>query len=163
MFRRDSLAFYFPVAILTGTFFVTLAYFVDSARSWGLEGRWLAGFAQTYGLALAGGFVMQVAFAALLHQATRGTRLAGPVPWIVVGALLGILLPWAFARLGYVLDGTRFPADLQRLKFILIFPLMGAMMYEVQPVWVQAAVGAATGGTIYFFARRRRSLETRRR
>lgn len=161
MFRRDSLAFYFPVAILTGTLFVTLAYFAESARSWGLEGRWAAGFAQTYALALAGGLVMQVVFAALLRWATRASRLPGPVPWIVAGALLGIVLPWAFARLGYVLEGTRFPADLQRLKFILIFPLMGAMMYEVQPVWVQAAAGAATGGTIYVFARRRRSLEAR--
>jgi hypothetical protein len=161
MIRRDGLAVYLPITVLAGTFFVTVAYFSDSAESWGREGRWIPGFVQTYGLALAGGFVMQAVFAVLLRWSTRVTRLNGPLHWIAAGALLGVILPWAFARLGYLLERMRFPADLQQPKFILNFPLMGAMMYEVQAVWVLAAVGAATGGTAHvvmrLLARRRRA------
>lgn len=141
--------FYIVTAILIGTLFVAAAYFLDAAESWGREGRWVPGFVQTYVLALAGGFAAQAAFAVLLLWLTRAARPAGPARWIGFGTVLGVVVPWAFARAGYLVEGLRFSAELQPVKFVLRFPLMGAMMYETQPLWVLAAVGAATGGTLF--------------
>jgi hypothetical protein len=39
----------------------------------------------------------------------------------------------AFARAGYLLEGIRFAHEWQTAKTVLMFPLMGAVMYEVQP------------------------------
>ena len=141
-----ALPLYVVTWILVGTFFVTCVYFADSAQSWRREGRGLAGFFYTYALALPGGFAVQVSAALLVLLLARVTRLNGVLHWLGFGAAVGIALPWALARAGYLLEGTRFPYEWQRLKTMLMFPLMGAMMYEVQPTWSLLAVGAATAG-----------------
>ena len=159
---------YFVVWLLVGTFFVSCAYFADSAQSWGREGRWIRGFLYTYALALPGGFAIQLGAAMLLQLLTRRTRLNGLIHWIGFGAALGIAVPWAFARAGYVLEGLRFPHQWQAVKSVLMFPLMGAMMHEVQPAWAQIAVGAATAATVWSAMRiprlrfRRKSRASRR-
>jgi hypothetical protein len=56
------------------------------------------------------------------------------------GAALGFALPWALGRLGYVIERAPFPCEWQTVKLIVMFPLMGAMMYEVHPRRVMAAV-----------------------
>jgi hypothetical protein len=58
------------------------------------------------------------------------------------------VVPWALGRTGYVLEAIRFPQEWQTIKAALIFPMMGAMMYETQPIWVMSLVGAATAGTV---------------
>lgn len=132
-------------SILVGSLFVASVYFAGSAEDWAREGRRLSGFLRTYALALAGGFAVQAVFGVLFCWLIRATRFASPAGWVFAGAALGIAVPWAFARAGYLVEGWRFPADLQGLKSALTFPLMGAMMYELQPLWVQAAIGMATG------------------
>lgn len=132
-------------SVLVGSLLVASIYFAGSAEDWAREGRQFSGFLRTYALTVAGGVAVQAAFGILfcwLMRAGRLDRLAG---WIVIAGALGIAVPWAFARAGYVVEGWRFSADLQPLKAALTFPLMGAMMYELQPLWVQAAIGAATG------------------
>ena len=69
--RAWRLLVYFVAWLVVGTFFVTCVYFADSAQSWGREGRWVAGFVQTYALALPGGFVIQIGAALLLRLFTR--------------------------------------------------------------------------------------------
>ena len=130
------------------------AYFVDSAASWGREGRWVSGFGLAYALAFAGGFAIQVVAALCVLGLTRAIRRHGLVDWIAAGGAIGAALPWGLARLGYLLEGIHFPHDWQGVKTALMFPLMGAMMYEVRPAWVLAAVGAATAGTVRLFSRR---------
>jgi hypothetical protein len=148
---------YIVVAVLVGTFFVAAVYFADSAESWGREGLWVSGFLRIYTLALAGGFGIQIVAAVSLRWLTRVSGLNGLVHWIGFGAALGFALPWAVARLGYVIESAHFPREWQTVKFIVMFPLMGAMMYEVHSVWVMAAVGAATGGTLRLIMRRRQT------
>lgn len=141
---------YVVAAVLVGTFFVAIAYFSDSAESWGREGRWASGFALIYSLALAGGFLVQIVFALLLRGVAQATRFNGFASWTASGAMLGVAVPWAFARLGYLIDGLYFPAGLQRAKFSLMFCLQGSMMFVAQPLWVLAAVGAVTGAVLWF-------------
>jgi hypothetical protein len=148
---------YVVVTALAGTFFVACAFFADTAQSWGREGRWVAGFLYVYALSLAGGFAIQIAAAFLLRWLTRATGADGLIHWMVFGAALGIALPWACARLGYLVEGIRFAYEWQNVKSALMFPLMAAMMYETHPAWVRLAVGAATGGTVRLvFGRPRR-------
>ncbi len=144
--RIWALLLYLLAWILVGTFFVTCVYFADSAQSWRREGRGVAGFLYTYALALPGGFALQVTAALLVLLLTRVTRRNGVVHWLGFGAAVGIALPWALARAGYLLEGARFAYQWQWLKTALMFPLMGAMMYEVQPAWSLLGVGAATAG-----------------
>lgn len=144
--RVWALLLYLVVWILVGTLLVTCLYFADSAQSWRREGRGVAGFLYTYALALPGGFAVQVAAALLVLLLTRVTRLNGALHWLAFGAAVGLALPWALARAGYALEGARFAHQWQWLKTALMFPLMGAMMYEVQPVWSLLGVGAATAG-----------------
>ena len=144
---------YLTLAVLVGTFYVACAYFADSARSWGREGRWVSGFAYVYALALAGGFAIQLLAAVLLRWVTRATGRNRVVHWIGVGAVIGIALPWIVARFGYLLEHLRFPTEWQGLKSAVMFPLMAAMMYEVHSPWIQLAVGAATGGTVRLLLR----------
>lgn len=147
MIRRAGVG-YVVVAVLVGTFFVACAYFADSALSWGREGRWISGFLYVYVLAFAGGFAIQIIAAVLLRWVTRVTRLNGLVHWIGFGAAIGLALPWMFAHLGYLIEGVYFRHEWQNVKSVLMFPLMGAMMYQVHSAWVLIAVGAATGGTL---------------
>jgi hypothetical protein len=146
---------YVVVWLLVGTFFVASVHFADSAQSWGREGRWLSGFFYVYALALAGGFPIQIVAALLLRRLTRATRWDRVVHCIGFGGALGLVLPWAFARAGYLLEGVRFPHEWQNVKSALMFPLMGAMMHETHPAWVLAAVGAATGGSVRLMMRPR--------
>lgn len=148
---------YVVVAVLVGTFFVAAVYFADSAESWAREGLWVSGFLRTYALALAGGFGIQIVAAVCLRWLTRVFGLDGLVHWIGFGAALGFALPWALARLGYLIETAHFPREWQTVKLVVMFPLMGAMMYDVQPGWVMAAVGAATGGTLRLIVRRRQT------
>lgn len=106
-----SLAVYLVVSVLAGTFFVACAYFADAGQSWGREGRWVSGFLYVYALSLAGGLAIQIAAALLLRWLTRATGANNRIHWMVLGAALGIALPWACARLGYVLEGIRFPYE----------------------------------------------------
>lgn len=144
-----SRALFVIVAVLVGTLFVAIAYFSESADSWGREGRWAAGFGLIYSLALAGGFVVQIAFAVLLRWIAHAGGLRRPIHWVVLGAILGIGVPWSLARLGYVIEGSYFSAGMQGVKRALMFPLTGAMMYTVHPLWVLAAVGGATGAVLW--------------
>jgi hypothetical protein len=139
---------YVIIAVLVGTFFVASVYFADGAESWGREGRWAAGFLQVYRLALLIGFPIQIVAAVVLRWLTRVSGMNRLAHWVVFGATIGFALPWIFARLGYVLEGVYFPTEWQTVKSAVMFPLMGAMMYEAHPAWVRVAVGAATGGTL---------------
>lgn len=140
---------YILVWLLAGTFFVASVYFADAADSWGLEGSHVWGFFYTYMLALIGGFPIQIVAAVAVRYLTRSMRLHGFVYWSGLGAAAGAVLPWVFARAGYLLEGVHFAHEWQTVKAALMFPLSGAMMYEVHPVWVRLAVGAATGGTVW--------------
>ena len=144
----DRGVLYVIIAVLVGTFFVASVYFADGAESWGREGRWAAGFLQVYRLALLIGFAIQIVAAVLLRWLTRVSGMNRLAHWVVFGAAIGFALPWIFARLGYVLEGVYFPREWQTVKSAVMFPLMGAMMYEAHSVWVRVAVGAATGGTL---------------
>jgi hypothetical protein len=42
---------------------------------------------------------------------------------------------------------------MQGLKRALMFPLVGAMMFELKPAWLLAGVGAVTGGALCLLAR----------
>jgi uncharacterized protein YfiM (DUF2279 family) len=154
---------YVVAAVWVGTLFVAIAYFSDSAGSWGREGRWASGFVLIYSLALAGGFLVQVLFAVLLRWLTRTANRQGIASWILSGAALGIGVPWSLARLGYLMEGLYFSAELQPLKRALTFPLAGAMMYAVQPAWVLIAVGAATGAALWPLATALEKWSDRRR
>lgn len=144
----DRGVLYVIIAVLVGTFFVAAAYFADALESWGREERWVSGFVQVYVLALIGGFAIQIVAAILLRSMTRVCGLNGFLHWIAFGAAVGFAVPWIFARLGYVLEGVYFPTEWQTVKSAVMFPLMGAMMYEAHSAWVRVAVGAATGGTL---------------
>jgi hypothetical protein len=139
---------YVVIAVLVGTFFVAAAYFAEALESWGREERWVSGFLQVYVLALVGGFAIQIVAAILLRSLTRVCGVNGLLHWIAFSAALGFAVPWIFARLGYVLEGVYFAAEWQTVKSAVMFPLMGAMMYEAHSAWVRVAVGAATGGTL---------------
>ena len=138
-------ALYAAAAVLVGGVFTAIPYFADAMDSWGREDRRLYGFLLTFTLAAAGGFLVQIVFAALLRWLTRMLGLRGAWHWIVAGAALGLAVPWGAAKLGYLLDRVYFTADLQQVKWFLLFPLQGSMMYVFQPLWVLLAVGAATG------------------
>ena len=139
---------YVVAFVLVGTFFVASVYFADSAQSWRREGRWLWGFFFTYALTLIAGFMIQIFAAVLLRWVTRVTQRDRLFHWIVFGAALGLSLPLILARLGYALERFYFAPEWQTVKAVLMFPLTGAMMYEVQPALVLLAVGGATGGTV---------------
>ena len=139
---------YVVAFVLVGTFFVASVYFADAAASWGREGRWLWGFFFTYALTLIAGFTIQILAAVLLRWMTRVTRWDRVLHWVGFGAALGLSLPWILARLGYVLERSYFAPEWQTVKAVLMFPLAGAMMYQVQPAWVLLAVGGATAGTV---------------
>ena len=145
---RHANVVYITVWLLVGTFFVASVYFSASADSWRGEGRLVFGFFYVYVLTLALGFVLQIIGAVLLRWLARVTRLNAPAHWIGFGAALGIVLPWICARAGYVLEAAYFRNEWQSVKSALMFPLMGAMMYETRSAWVLAAVGAATAGTV---------------
>ena len=144
---------YVVVFVLVATFFVASVYFVDSAPSWSREGRPLWGFFFTYALTLIAGFMIQILAAVLLRWMTRVTGRHDAFHWIVFGAVLGLSLPWIFARVGYVVERFYFAPEWQTVKTVVMFPLMGAMMYEVQPAWVLLVVGGATGGTVRLMMR----------
>ena len=146
--RALSALVYLAAWLMVGTFFVTCAYFADSAQSWRREGRGVAGFLYTYALALPGGFAIQMSAAVLLRLITRAMGLRGIIPWLCLGGALGVAVPWTFARAGYLLEGLRFAHEWQAAKTAMMFPLMGAMMYEMHPVWTQIAVGAASAVTV---------------
>jgi hypothetical protein len=134
--------------LLTGTLFVALVYFADSAQSWRLEGRLVFGFFYTYVLGLVSGFAVQIIAALVVRWLTHVTRLNALIPWLGYGAIVGIVVPWALARAGYLLEGIHFPQAWQTIKAALMFPMMGPMMYGTQPIWVMSLVGAATAGTV---------------
>jgi hypothetical protein len=132
--RRVSIV-YIACWLLTGTFFVGLVYFADSAQSWRLEGRFVFGFFYTCVLTLISGFAVQIIAALVVRWLTQITRLDGLISWLGYGAAIGVVVPWALARVGYLLEGIHFPQEWQTIKAALIFPMMGAMMYEIQPIW----------------------------
>jgi hypothetical protein len=139
---------YIACWLLTGTLFVALVYFADSAPSWRLEGLLVFGFFYTCVLALISGFAVQILAALVVRRLTQITRLNGLISWLGYGAAVGVVIPWALARAGYLLERIHFPQEWQTIKAALIFPMMGAMMYETQPIWVMCLVGAATAGTV---------------
>lgn len=147
--RLGAVLLYTAGWVLVGTLFVACAYFADAAESWGTEGRRFAGFAYTYVLALVLGSPVQIVAAMCARVLTRLTRDA-VVSWAACGAVLGVGLPWAFARAGYAVEAVHFARDWQSVKSALMFPLMGPMMYETQPAWVMVAVGATTAATVRF-------------
>jgi hypothetical protein len=153
---------YLVVWLLVGTFFVASVYFADGAESWGREGRYVSGFVFVYALALAGGLPTQIIAALLVRWLTRRTGLNSVVHWLAFGAAVGVVLPWIVARLAYLLEGVRFAHQWQSVKSALMFPLMAAMMYEVNPAWVLAVVGAATAGTVRLLMFRIAEPEPRR-
>jgi hypothetical protein len=144
---------YAVVAILAGSLFVAAAYYADSADSWALEDRRVYGFLFVYGLTLAGAAPALLAFAGTVRMVTRLLRWTRPGQWLVAGGIAGLVVPWALGALGYAIDGWYFPAELQRLKRSLVFPLMGPMMYASQPVWVRMAIGLATSAVLWAVVR----------
>lgn len=143
---------YGVVAVLAGSFFTASAYYAGAASSWALEDRQLSGFLLVFGLTLAGGAPALLVFAVLLKWVTLGaTRVA---PWLLVGGMLGFAVPWIMARLGYALERIYFSSDLQRLKAALVFPLVGPMMFDVQPPWVRMGIGVATALPLWLVFRR---------
>jgi hypothetical protein len=148
------------VAVMCGSAFTALAFFLDSAESWGLEERYASGFLLTYALSLAGSAPAQVIFALALWLVARALSWRRRWQWAVLGAVLGVLVTFALSRLGDVVEGTYFAPQWQRVKSALMFPLMGPMMFAVRPVWVAAAVGAATALVLHLVARPSRAARS---
>jgi hypothetical protein len=140
------------VAVLAGSLFTALVYYAGAASSWALEDRRVSGFLLVFGLALAGGTPALLVFAVLLKWLTRGAARAAP--WLLAGGVLGFAVPWTLARIGYAVERMYFPGDLQRLKAALVFPLMGPMMFDVQPAWVGVGIGVATAVPLWLVFRR---------
>ena len=147
-------AAYYLVAAAFGPLFAALSYFLPSAPSWAADDRLVAGFLLAYGMALAGGVPAAVVTALLLRRVAAVVRVRGAAAWLVLGTAIGVAVPWLFARTGYALEGTYFPAGWQPLKRALIFPLMGPMMYQAQPAAMRLTVAAAAAIVLWAAARR---------
>lgn len=156
--RWPAVLLYGVVAVLAGSFFTAVAYYADSASSWALEDRRLSGFLLIYGLTLAGGAPAQLVVAGCLWWLTRRLHWNGPVSWAGTGGVLGLAVPWSMAKLGYLIDGFHFSTGLQQVKSALLFPLVGPMMFVVQPAWVRVSAGAATALALWLVARRLRRV-----
>ncbi len=145
---------YYTAAVLGGTLFVALAYYGGSAESWAAEERLAAGFLLIYALSLAGGFTSQLLFAFTLRHLAAALGWNRLWQWLALGGAAGLAVPWALARIGYLLEATYFPAAWQPAKSALMFPLMGPMMYSTQPIWLLVTVGAATAAFLHQLQRR---------
>jgi len=75
------------------------------------------------------------------------------LPWLAAGTAICFALPWLFARMGYLIERTYFPAEWQGAKRAAVFPFMGPMMHQMQPLAVQLAVAVATAGVFYLCGR----------
>jgi hypothetical protein len=144
---------YAVVAVLAGSFFTATAYYAEAAASWALEDRRVNGFVYVYALTVAGATPTLLVFAAMVRAVTRLLRWNGFAPWTLAGGILGVAVPWMFSALGYALDRLYFPNDLQGLKRGLMFPLIGPMMYAVQPFGVRVTIGLATSIALWMIVR----------
>jgi hypothetical protein len=142
------------VAVLAGSFFTAIAYYAGAAGSWAVEDRQISGFLFVYALTLAGGAPAEIVYAVLLRWLTRLLDWHGAARWVLTGAVLGLAVPWSLSRIGYLIERMYFPSELQRLKAALLFPLVGPMMYAVQPAWVRVSIGAATALSLWVVFRR---------
>jgi hypothetical protein len=145
---------YYLIAGAFGPLFAALSHFLPAAASWAAEDRLVAGFLLAYGMALAGGLPAALVTAFLLRRVAAALRARGAAAWLVLGTTIGVAVPWLFARTGYALEGTYFPAEWQSLKRALIFPFMGPMMYQAQPAAMRLAVAAAVALVLWAAARR---------
>lgn len=143
MARRVSLVYY-SIAILVGSLLIALAYYGQSLVRWGPGDRLLAGFLFVYALALAGGVPAQLANAFLLRRVTGAIHWHRPWHWLLLGTIIGWTVVWTLSQLGYLIERAYFPAELQRVKALLMFPFLGPIMFSAQPVSLVVAVAAAT-------------------
>jgi hypothetical protein len=148
MTRRGSLAYYFA-AIVCGSFFVALAYYARAAAESGLGPRWAYNFLFAYFLALIAGFLPQLLNAFVLRRVMRALGWRGAWHWVAVGAVVGVALLWGVARLGFLIEGMYFPADWQRVKLLLAFPLLGPIMFAATPFWLPLPAFAATAWVLH--------------
>ena len=137
------------VAVAAGSFWIALAYYVESASSFAVEERQASGFAFMYGLAVVGALPALVVYAVMLRWLARALGSVHVISWLVLGTALGVALPWGLAALGNAIELMYFRGELQWLKNAVMFPLMGPMMYGVQPVWVRLTVAGATALTLW--------------
>jgi hypothetical protein len=145
---------YYALAMVAGSFFVALSYYTRSAGQWGEEGRWVTGFLFVYALTAVGALPSLVVFAFLLRRVTAASPPRGGLFWLAAGAGLGVAVPLLFSYVGFLIEGTYFPAARQPLKRALVFPFMGPMMYSAQPLWVLLIVAVATTRVLHVFHRR---------
>lgn len=155
MTRRGSFAYY-SAAVVCGSFFVALTYYIHSAMEWGLDSRWAQDFLFAYFLAIIGGFVPLLLYGFVLRRITRMFHWQFAWQWALAGAIVGIALLWLMARLGYLAEGTYFSPERQRLKAFLVYPFVGAMMFTAKPFWLPIPVLVATA---YVLLRIHRAFE----
>jgi hypothetical protein len=147
-------AVYALVAVAAGSLFIAVAYYAEAAGSWAVEDRRAYGFARVYALTIAGAAPALLLFGAALWSIGRTTGWNRAAQWMGAGGILGVAIPWALSAAGYAIEQLYFPAGLQRLKRGILFPLIGPMMYGVQPAWMQASIGIATGIVLWIVVRR---------
>jgi hypothetical protein len=146
-------AAYYAAALLCGSLFAALAYYLPAVSSWAAEGRLFSGFSIVYGMSLAGGAAAALVTALVLRLVTAFFRIRSLPGWLGIGITVGLGVPWVFAEIGYLLEATYFPAAWQPVKRVVVFPFMGPMMYVAQPLWVRGSVALATTAVLYAVAR----------
>jgi hypothetical protein len=144
---RGTLAYY-AAAVVCGSLFVALAYHATSLARWGAAEGWASGFLLVLILSFLGGAPALLAYAFIVRAVAGILHLHQPWQWLAAGGAVGAGVTWVFARLGYLIEATYFPAKWQSLKAMLVFPFMGPMMYDFQP-WLAVVVGAATAWILH--------------
>ncbi len=148
MTRRGSLAYY-SVAVVCGSFFVALAYYLHSAAEWGIGDRWAYDLIFAYFLTIVAGIVPLLLYAATLRHLVRSLRWQAAWQWTLLGTVVGVTLLWILARLGYIAESAYFSPQRQGLKFLLVYPFVGPMMFTAKPFWLPIPVFAAASYVLY--------------
>ena len=148
MTRRGSFAYY-SAAIVCGCFFIAAAYHVHSVWMYGAGESWARDFLFAYFLTIIGGFLSTLLFAFLLRRVLRALRWQAGWQWLVAGAVIGVALLWVLTRLGYFIEATHFSAGMQLAKSVLMFPLVGPVMFSATPFWLPPLPFVATAWLLH--------------
>ncbi|HEX9760600.1 MAG TPA: hypothetical protein VGA40_06755 [Candidatus Acidoferrales bacterium] len=148
MTRRGSLAYYFA-AIVCGCFFIAAAYYAHSVSVYGASERWARDFFFAYFLVVLAGFLPALLYAFLLRRVTRLCGCRAWWQWMACGAALGWGVLWVVTRIGYLIEATRFSAEMQGFKSGVMFLFVGPMMFSVKPFWIPLIAFAATAWVLH--------------
>jgi len=147
MTRRGSIVYYLT-AVVCGSFFLALSYFVyfravgSDSRQWGRD------FLFLYFFALLFASLPLLLAAWLLRRAVVKLRGKQGWQWMLAGTAILMAVLWGLGRTGVALVDADVPGAMALMPF-----LAGPMFAVLYPMWVPLPAAAATAATLFLVHR----------